>query len=173
MTMKRKAIKDIERWLEAEARGETGEADEAFRAVFSTLPRLEPRAGFAERVTYALRPQPAARLAWLGWWPKAAMLGSMVLVAVMVGLLPSLGWIGVRIPPAEAVVDAAWRGTAWLAGWFATGLEVWSFMIRIGNAIGVAMTTPQIGAALLGTALLGAAAFYELNRLLALERRTA
>ena len=64
-------------------------------------------------------------------------------------------------------------GITWLAEWVYAGLEVWSFMVRIGNAIGVAMTTPQVGAALLASVLVSAAALYELNRLLLLERRTA
>ena len=173
MMTNRKLQKDIRRWLAVEAEGRTDEAERAFAAAFAALPRLEPRAGFAERVMYGLQPAPmiqaSERLRW-GW--KVATGGALALVAVALGLAPLAG-ISVTLPSAGAVVDATTGGVTWLAGWLANGLEVWSFLVRIGNAVGVAIATPQIGAALLGTALIGAAALFELNRLLVPERRTA
>ncbi|MGH7542589.1 MAG: hypothetical protein ACREK7_01495 [Gemmatimonadota bacterium] len=173
MMTNRKLQKDIERWLAAEAEAGTEEAEMAFGTALAALPRLEPRAGFAERVMVAFRPAPVVRrLAWLGWGWKAATAGALATVAVALGLLPTAG-ISVDLPSAAAVVDAATGGVTWLAGWLANGLEVWSFLARIGNAIGVAIATPQIGIALMATAMIGAAALYELNRLLVPERRTA
>ncbi|MGH7570994.1 MAG: hypothetical protein ACREMK_04015 [Gemmatimonadota bacterium] len=170
--MNRKLHKDIERWLEAEARGDAGEAEAAFGAAITALPRLEPRPGFAERVMYAFQPTPVRRFAWLSWGPKAATIGALALIAVTIGLLPVAG-VTFQVPSVGWVVDGVTGGIGWLAEWLTAGLEVWSFMVRIGNAIGVAMTTPQLGAALLAGALVSAAALYELNRLLVLERRTA
>ncbi|MGH7564732.1 MAG: hypothetical protein ACREK5_09965 [Gemmatimonadota bacterium] len=168
----RKLHKDIERWLEAETRGEAEEAEAAFGVAFAALPRLEPRPGFAERVMYAFQPAPVRGFAWLSWGPKAATIGALTLVAMAIGLLPVAG-VAFEAPSVGWVVDGVTGGITWLAQWLTAGLEVWSFMVRIGNAIGVAMTTPQLGAALLASALVSAAALYQLNRLLVLERRTA
>lgn len=170
--MKRKTYKDIERWLEAEARQETREAETAFGAAFGALPPLEPRAGFAERVMYAFRPAPALGFEWLIWGSRAATIGVLALVAVALGLVPMAG-LSFDLPSAGSIVDAAAGGITWIALWLSAGLEVWGFMARIGNAIGVAMTTPQISAALLASALVGAVALYELHRLLIPERSTA
>ncbi len=121
---------------------------------------------------YAFQPAPVRRLEWLSWGPKAATVGALALVAVAIGLLPVAG-VAFEAPSAVWVVDKVTGGITWLAQWLTAGLEVWSFMVHIGNAIGVAMTTPQVGAALLASALVSALALYELNRLLVLERRTA
>lgn len=173
MMTNRKLRKDIDRWLAIEAEAEADEAEMAFGAAFAALPRLEPRAGFAERVMYALQPVPVVRTSeWLRWGWKAATGGALALVAVALGLVPLAG-VTVDLPSAGAVVDATTGGVTWLAAWLANGLELWSFLGRIGNAIGVVIATPQIGAALMATALIGAAALFELNRLLVPERRTA
>lgn len=170
--MKRKPYKNIERWLEAEARQETREAETAFGAAFAALPHLEPRAGFAERVMYAFRPAPVRGFEWLVWGSRAATIGVLALVAVALGLVPMAG-LSFDLPSTGSIMDAATSGITWMARWLSAGLELWSFMARIGNAIGVAMTTPQISAALLASALVGAVALYELHRLLILERSTA
>lgn len=172
MTMNRKLQNDIERWLKAEALGDSAEAEARFAAAFAALPHLEPRAGFATRVMYGFQPALARRFEWLTWGWRAAMLGALALVAIVMGLLPAAR-ITFRLPPVGTLLDAATGGITWLAEWLATGLEVWSFLVRIGHAIGVAVTTPQLGAALVASALVGAVALYELNRLLVPERRTA
>ena len=173
MMTNRKLQKDIERWLTIEVEAGTDEAEMAFEVAFAALPRLEPRAGFAERVIYAFQPTPVVRPSeWLRWGWKAATGGALALVAIALGLVPLAG-ITVELPSAGAIVDTTTGGVSWLAGWLANGLEVWSFLVRIGNAIGLAIATPQIGAALMATALIGAAALFELNRLLVPERRTA
>ena len=171
----RKLQKDIERWLSSEAETGAGmeEAEEAFGIAISALPRLDPRVGFAERVMVAFRPAPVVRRgAWLHWGWKAVTAGALATVAVALGLMPAAGNT-VDLPSAAAVVDTATRSVTWLVGWLASGIEAWSFLARIGDAIGVVISTPQIGAALMATALIGAAALYELNRLLVPERRTA
>lgn len=171
--MNRKLQKEIGRWLVAEAEAATDEAERAFEAVFGALPRLEPRPGFAERVLYAFQPAPAVRPSeWLRWGWKAATGAALATVALALVLVPATG-IAVDLPSAGRVVQTATGGVTWVAAWLANGLEVWGFLIRIGNAIGVAVATPQVGAALMATAMIGAAALYELNRLLVLERRTA
>ena len=60
MMTNRKLQKDIERWLAAEAEAGS-EAEEAFGTAIQALPRLAPRAGFAERVMVAFQPAPAFR----------------------------------------------------------------------------------------------------------------
>ena len=169
---KRKPYKEIERWLATEAHPGTDDGETAFGAALAALPRLEPRAGFAERVMYALQPEPARGLAWLQWGARAATIAVLALMGVAVGLLPMAG-SSFDLPSAGSLLGAVTGGIMWTARWLSAGLEIWSILARIGNAIGVAMTTPQVGSALLATALVGAAALYELHRLLIPERRTA
>ena len=171
MTMNHDLHKHVQRWLEAEAREDVAEAEAALEAAFADLPRLAPRLGFAERVMFAFHP-PSSHLAWLWWGSRAATIGVLALVALAAALVP-LERVLLELPTPGTVVESVTRGITWVAGWLSAGLEVWNFMVRIGNAIGVAMTTPQIGTVLLASALIGAAALYELNRLLVLERRTA
>jgi hypothetical protein len=173
MMTNRKLQKDIERWLAAEVEAGTEEAEKAFGTAIGALPRLEPRVGFAQRVMVAFHPVPEVRrMVWLhrGW--KAVTAGALATVAVALGLVPAAGIMG-DLPSPAALVDTVNHGVTWLAGWLANGLEVWGFLARIGTAIGVVIATPQIGAVLMATALIGAAALYELNRLLVPERRTA
>lgn len=169
--MERRRETDLRRWLAAEASNEA-EAEAAFDDVMATMPRLTPHGGFAERVLWTVQPDPAPRWAIWTWGWHAATVAGLVLTAAAYGLLPVVRWLPIEGPSFGSILETAARGLAWTAEWLAAGLGVWRLLVTVGNALGVAATTPQVGSALLASAMLGVAALYVLNRLLALERRT-
>ncbi|HEY7471947.1 MAG TPA: hypothetical protein VIE68_06330 [Gemmatimonadota bacterium] len=163
---------DLERWLAAEAAGDELAAEEAFGALFQAQPRIAPRAGLAERVVMALREShrepETGRASWLG---KAALVAAVALAGFAAGLLPLLRWVPIDLPAPGQILAAAARGVAWLDRWLRTGLDVWGILARVGEAIGTAAATPQVAAAMMGSALLSALALYTLHHLLVYERR--
>lgn len=166
--MKRRLHTDLERWLAAEAAGDDAGAEDAFGALFAALPQLAPHPGFAERVVMELREPDSGRVPWL--W-KAALAAAVSLAGLTAGLLPLVRWIPIDLPRPGEIATAAVRAIAWLGGWLGAGLDVWEVLARVGNAVGVAAATPEIATAMLGSALLSAAALYTLHHLLVYERR--
>jgi hypothetical protein len=167
--MNRNPHTDLERWLAAEAAGDDLAAEEAFGAVFAAMPRLAPPLGFSERVIMAFDREPdTGRATWL--W-KAALAAAVALAGLTTGLLPLVRWIPIRLPSVGDVVAAAARGLAWLEQWLRTAVDIWGLLARIGSAIGAAAQTPEIATAMMGSALVSAAALYSLHHLLVYERR--
>ncbi len=162
---------ELNRWLTAEAADDAAAAETGFDALFLSVPRLEPRAGFTERVLWAVDPTPAPQPALAGWGWKAMTAAALALTAVAAGLLPLARWLPIGLPTFGTVLKASARGLAWVAEWLDAGLATWRFLTTIGQALGVAATTPEVATALMASALLGALSLYELNRLLAIERR--
>lgn len=170
--MKSRLHDELNRWLAAEVADDVAEAEAAFDGLFGAVPRLAPHAGFTERVLWAVGPAPAPRPALAGWGWKAAAVVTLALGAMAAGLLPLVRWLPIDVPTFSTVVKASARGVAWAADWLEAGLATWQFLAEIGGALGVAATTPPVATALLTSALVGAFALYELNHLLAIERRT-
>lgn len=167
--MNRNPHTDLERWLAAEAAGDDLAAEEAFGAVFASMPRLAPPPGFTERVIMAFDREPdTGRATWL--W-KAALAAAVALAGLATGLLPLVRWIPIRLPSVGDVFAAAARGLAWLEQWLRTAIDIWGTLARIGGAIGAAAQTPEIATAMMGSALISAAALYSLHHLLVYERR--
>lgn len=170
--MNRNPHTELERWLAAEAAGDDFAAEEAFGTLFQAMPRLAPRHGFSERVVMALREShrepETGRATWLG---KAALAVAVVLAGITAGLLPLLRWIPIDLPNPGEILSAAARGVAWLDRWLRTGLDLWGILARVGEAIGTAAATPQIAAAMMGSAIISSLALYTLHHLLVYERR--
>lgn len=166
--MNRRLHTDLERWLAAEAAGDDAGAEDAFGALFAALPQLAPHPGFAERVVMELREPETGRVPWL--W-KAALAAAVSLAGLTVGLLPLLRWIPIDLPRPGEIVSAAVRSVAWLAQWLSSGLDLWKTLARVGNAVGLAVATPEIASAMLGSAMLSVVALYTLHHLLVYERR--
>jgi hypothetical protein len=115
-----------------------------------------------------LREPDSGRVPWL--W-KAALAAAVSLAGLTAGLLPLVRWIPIDVPRPGEIVTAAVRGVTWLGNWLGAGLDVWETLALVGNAVGVAAATPEIATAMLGSALLSAAALYTLHHLLVYERR--
>lgn len=168
--MDRRLRKEIDRWLAAEAAGDDTTAETAFGASFARLPRLAPRPGFAERVTWAAVPE-AVRpaLGERGW--KIALAVSMALAGLATAFLPALRLLPIGPGSLGGVLRAGNDALAWMAGRVADGVAVWDFLGQVGGAVAVAASTPEATAALFGSAIVSGLALYTLHRLLSLERR--
>ena len=109
--MNRNPHTDLERWLAAEVAGDDLAAEEAFGAVFASMPRLAPPPGFTERVIMAFDREPdTGRATWL--W-KAALAAAVALAGLATGLLPLVRWIPIRLPSVGDVFAAAVGGFEW------------------------------------------------------------
>ncbi|MBW3660633.1 MAG: hypothetical protein KY397_03255 [Gemmatimonadetes bacterium] len=172
MRKDRRLRNEMDAWLTAEAAGDERGAEAAFAALVGALPRLTPAAGFAERVVWAALPPTQAAPGWLAWLARGGLAAALALVALATGFLPMATRLPVSLPSFGEVVKSVAGGLAWIGGRFETGLEVWELLGRIGEAITVALQTPEAQAGLAGSAILATIAFYTLHQLLTFERRT-
>jgi hypothetical protein len=148
----------MEPWKDDEA------VDAAFTRLFSTLPRVEPSAGFVQSTVEAAWGARAARQRWIRWAGAAAA----VAVAIGASLVAMIG------APAWVVLTAAQvgAGSVLTLVWSATAVaEFWGLMVSAGTAAARVAVMPQSVAALAATELLGIAALYSLHRLLRAEVR--
>lgn len=170
MNRDRRLHRELTAWLTAEATGDDARAEAAFAAMIGGLPRLGPSAGFAERVVMAAAPATSVVPVWLTWLARGALAASIALVAMATGLVPALA-TAVGLPTLGGIAKTAANGLSWIGARFETGLEVWEFLGRIGEAISLGLRTPEAQAGLAGTVVLGTIALYTLHHLLTFERR--
>ena len=169
--MNRRHNRELERWLVAEATDDDVRAESALTRVFARLPRLSPSPQFVDRVL-AVAPMAVRRATPMVWAWRWSIGGALVLTGLATGLLPALRWLPFDVPRLSDVVKAGATATGAVAEWLQTGLAVWAVFAQIGRLVGVAIQAPEVAAALVGSALVSAAALYTLNHLLTLERRS-
>lgn len=160
---------EIDRWLAEEGSGDETRAEAAFFAALARMPRLAPRFDFADRVLAALpvrarRPMPAMVI-WHG-----AIAAALALIGAAVWFVPSLRWLPVETPRFAAIVKTWAVAMSAVLEWLQGGVAVWVLLLRIGRWVAIGIQAPEIAAGLVGSAVLGAAALYTLNHLLAPER---
>ena len=149
---------EIQQWKEDD------QTDAAFRQLFSTLPPVEPSAGFVQRTVDAAWEAQAARHRWVRWAAAAAAL-AVVGGASVVAMLGAPSWVVLTAAQAGA-------GSVMTLVWSATAVaEFWGLMVSAGTAAARVAVMPQSVAALVATELLGAAALYSLHRLLRADVR--
>jgi hypothetical protein len=148
----------MEPWKDDEA------VDAAFRRLFSTLPPVEPSAGFVQSTVHAAWDARAARRRWVGWAGAAAAV-IVIVGASLVAMIGAPAWVVLMAAQAGA-------GSVMTLVWSATVVaEFWGLMVGAGTAAARVAVMPQSLAALVATELLGAAALYSLQRLLRAEVR--
>ena len=157
--------KEIERWLFSEEIGDDEAADRAFAQLFTTLPKVQPSAGFIDRtLAAALRFQAERRRrVALAWAAALAITVAWSLVAYAVA--PHVGSWTIR-----AVAIAAGRSMPWLISYTSVALDWWWTVGRVGGSVAAAMMTPARATALVGVELVGIAAFLALQKLAREER---
>ena len=148
---------------EMQPRKDDDQMDAAFRRLFSTLPPVEPSAGFIQRTVEAAWDAAwearAARRRRVRWAAAAAVL-AVVGGASVVAELGAPSWVMLTAAQAGA-------GSVMTLVWSATAVaEFWGLMVSAGTAVARVAVMPQSVAALVATELLGAAALYSLHRLL-------
>jgi hypothetical protein len=142
----------VEQWKD------NASVDTAFRRLFSTLPALEPSAGFAQRTVEAAWAARAARQRRVRWAAAAA--------AIAIVSVASLGAMAVL---SRLLLTAAQVGTVSVMAvvWSATAMaEFWGSMASAGAVAARVAVMPHSMTALIGAELLGGTALYLLHRLL-------
>jgi hypothetical protein len=153
---------NLERWLASEHQGDDDIAEAAFARAVQTLPRIEARPGFADRVVALAwrlerRRRMTVRLAWLA---ACLLLGAGASSVAYAVLAPRAAWL------AEASAAILARSVAAFAAAAGLGLQWWSLSARIAATVQSVLATPQNTIALLGIELLGIVAFIGLKQLL-------
>jgi len=168
------ARQDVERWLAAERAALEGgalegSADSAFARVFAAVPRVEPGAGFAERVARTAWKARVRRRRFVRAGRRAASLAAVFIGAgaTYVAVVEGGAWV-VRTAAAVTV-----RGVSLVVRSAAEGLDWWSILVRVGRATGEVLVTPQVSTAVIAVEILGALALYALSRLLRDDRNNA
>jgi hypothetical protein len=158
---------DVVGWLSAERQEDEAAAERAFARVFAALPGPAPGAAFAERVAAAAFQARRRRRLWLRSGRMTASAAAAVLGVVLgyLALVRGGAWLvragaAVTVQSVSLVVRSA-----------AEGLDWWSILVRVGTAVGDALSTPQVSTAVLGIEILGAAALFALSRMLRTEKR--
>jgi hypothetical protein len=173
--MRRPEPEALERWLAAERDDRDEAAEGALAELFAALPLAAPPTGFADRVM-ARASLPAARAAQLdvfAWRPLRIVL-TLCLIATGLGAL----WL----PPVLRALSGLWSfsgmvagGTQLLiaaAGWLATLLQTWDFLLTLERALAQPLAAPQVTALLLGGLLASSLAFRFLRDQITGERWT-
>jgi hypothetical protein len=157
-------FREWRRWSASEAEGRDDEADEAFRALFRSVPHRVPRVSLASQVERATA-QAAVRQARLA---KAAVLAGVAGgVALMVLLL-------LQIPRLlQATLDLVIGAIVSTTLALSRGVDAWTVLAQIARAIGGVVVTPQGTYALSGLGLVAIGALYALHRMLELEERSS
>ena len=160
---------DVERWLAREERGDEQGAESAFAKLFAAVPRIEPLAGFSERVGGAVwRSRQRQRL-----MARAARAAALLL-ALSGGVAAS--WMALVSVGPWLLTSGAAMASGSLAGVMAgvvegavAGLEWWAAGARAAVVMGETLAHPETAGALLAVEIVGAIALYALHQL---TRRT-
>lgn len=166
--MRRHTHNTLRQWLSAEASADHGGAETSLFELFSTLPAVQPSAGFAGRVLAASGIE-APRPAW-GWASRLALAASLVLVAASSSvLLPvALELLGL-LTPAEVV-------TSLVDGMLAIGhrlediLPLWQLATTLYRTLVQVVGSPPVLITLLAMTLLSATALRGLMSLVPARR---
>jgi hypothetical protein len=158
-----------DRWLAADQAGRDMEAEAEFGALLRARATPAPSANLEARIWRATR--------WVRFRSKALILArrfgipAATVVAGAAGLYYSVTLVLPLV--AQALVRGiAWlvRGFVWITLAFTEGIDTWSLLVQLGRALGDAIATPEVTAALIIIQLIGVLAFHLLNRVLAREK---
>ena len=92
---------------------------------------------------------------------------SLLTCAVVLGLSAAVVWLGpLLVRQVVRLLNFSVQGFVWIVGGLEQGLDAWSLAGEIARAIGVGLTTPEVGAGIVVIEIVGVAALYALHRLL-------
>ena len=155
-------------WLAAEHSGRDAEAERALTGMFSALPEVVPRAGFADRVLIGaglLRPSVLDSR-----WSRAAIAGSLLTVALaLVWTLPAILGLTRLVAPGE-LAGLLVQGFVAAVSRVDELVTLWQIWTRIASTAMLVATSPPVVLTVLGLCVLSALTFRGLSELLSLER---
>ena len=167
----------LDRWLNAEQADRADESDAALAALFTALPRLQPPAGFADRVLLraGLAPAVAAapetrRSLFASLWMRGLV--TLCLLAVGVSAL----WLPQTLRAFAGLLSVGdlvrlWAGS--LIGacrWLGSAVGVWDFLLVVGRALATPLETPAVALAMVSCLLVSMVAFRFLRNLIPQDR---
>jgi hypothetical protein len=169
----------LDRWLDAERADRAEDAEAALAALFSSLPPLQPPAGFADRVLLraGLAAAPAMAMAsrtrrspFASLWMRGLLTACLLAIGVSALWLPQAlralaGLVSmadlVRIWTGSVVVVCRWMGSA---------VGLWDFLLTVGRALATPLETPAVALALASCLLVSMVAFRFLRDLITRDR---
>ncbi|HEX9669262.1 MAG TPA: hypothetical protein VGC93_07225 [Thermoanaerobaculia bacterium] len=186
--MRAKSEDTLRRWLAAERDDDAEAAEAALAALFAQLPAAAPPLGFAARVASlcvagAAAPASVGAPAGIGAAAPARARGPLATLwgRLLLGL--ALAGAGVAVPFVPALLRELFGGLdaaallgavpgllAAACGHLVGALEGLLTLLDLAGALAAPFRSPAIAAGLLGSLLLGAAAFVLLNRLIGTDR---
>jgi hypothetical protein len=156
----------VREWLDAEAAGRAGAADQAFRLVAAGLPRCQVPAGFADAVLARIGPMPAVPDVWASWWLRGLIGTALLSVGVLVVSLTGDAWLSAAL---ASVGTVAWglghAGTA-LSAWVDSALTAWAGLAHAAAVLGRLLAGPDAIIILMLNLTVAAAALTALRRLI-------
>jgi hypothetical protein len=160
----------LERWLAAEREDRSDAAEAALLELFESLPLMAPPAGFADRVL-ARAGLAGARQDLFAWRPLRVVL-ALCLLATGIGALwlpPVLRFLA-GLWSVGGVVRGGLRVVTDAAGWLATAIRLWDFLLTVVHALALPLAEPRVAAVLVGCLLASALAFRFLRDQISGER---
>jgi hypothetical protein len=161
----------LDRWLTAEQADRADEAEAALAALFTALPRLQPPAGFADRVLLraglaAPLAAPAPRSLFASLWTRGVL--TLCLLAVGVSAL----WLPQTLRALAGLLSIGdlvrlWTGSLVAAcRWLGSAVGVWDFLLTVGRALATPLETPAVALAMVSCLLVSMVAFRFLRNLI-------
>ena len=171
--MNRKLHRATRDWLRSESSGQSTEAEEALRRVFSRLPSESVPFGFAEQVLEraGLTSVADRRRSLAGLWGLRAALSLCLLsvalfVLVLPGYVPAL--LGIFNP--ERLTEVGVGAVMSVFHQLGSGLVVWRALSAAGSIVTSTLSSPQGLAALLAALLLSIGGLRALHQVIFTER---
>lgn len=167
--MTKKLGKATTRWLRAERRNRDADAERALRGVFRSLPVPVPSRALLERTLAELGMSPvAARPHWVFRWAVSLALVLAGLATAIYGpVLFRAFSVGGTI---DWFVDLGAGLLTSLSRLLAAAVALWDVIVRIGEAAGDVVATPQVLGVMLLTVLFGLATLRLLTGIVVVER---
>ena len=162
-------LRTLNRWLADEQAGRDSDAEVEFERLLHAIPRLAPAADLEHRIWRATRVARLGRSLPPKVWRAAAFPAALVMAALASYLVADV-LIPLVARGLVRVVNESVHGFVWVLLALGQGLDTWSILMLMGRAMAAVLTSPPVIAMLLALELVGAFAFYSLQRVLAREK---
>lgn len=151
MAMRRPEPHDaLTRWLQAEREADDAQAEAALLEMFESLPRLEPSAGFADRVLMQVAqtaPAMPARQNWLVWLFRSpgfrlALTSGLLAACISMFWLPRLLMTLIGMATMNDLLELGVTSTVSLSHWLGIASRAGEWFLTVLGALAVSLTSP-------------------------------
>ena len=159
----------LNRWLADEQAERDAEAEAELEGLLHAIPRPAPAADLEDRIWRATRGARLRRSLPPRVRRVAAFIGALAAAALALYLVADV-LIPLVARGIVRVVNESVHGFVWVLLALRQGLDTWSILVLMGRATAAVLTSPSVVTTLLVIELVGALAFYTLQRVLAREK---